>query len=523
MKKFSSIFAFLLFTYTGVSQTVFQKKLIYSSPSSNGNQTRDIQITDDGGSILLRNEWDNTFNKSCIRIIKANYLGNIEWMSNFYSDTTSIPGTKSLFGFTIKQTNDLGYIILGQNSLDGVNNNMTVLIKIDNGGNIQWNKYYSATSTFGIDVIQTNDGGYIVTGGTSAPFYEKLCLIKTNSSGSIIWERILTPSSVYSYGGSVQETSDKGFFITGRCLGSNNPLLIKIDSSCNVIWAKNYPFFLSSYSYEYGEITKDGGSIITIYDPSLTSPTYLLKVNTNGDVIWLKNYYSGCYSRIQQTSDNGYVLCGSSSNFGAGTSAGTLLKTDSLGNVSFLTTIHGLRSNFFSVKQTSDHGYVIAGDHIPVPSNPGMLFIKTDSIGLSGCNNITASVTVYQYTISATTETVISVPYGSYTVGILPINNIMSNDTTTTNLCAVQSVLEINNQNFIKIFPNPTTGELVIQTQGNSKSNKLKLINLIGETIWEKEAIQNDEIIDISKQPCGVYFLELNQSGNISRAKIIKE
>jgi hypothetical protein len=169
-----------------------------------------------------------------------------------------------------------------------------LLIKIDTNGDVQWAKTYGGPGAdYALSVQQTSDGGYIVAGGTLSfgAGGNDIFLIKTDAKGNIQWAKIYGGTD-YDYAYSVQQTSDGGYIVAGYTAsfgaGDWNIFLIKTDAKGNIQWAKTY-----------GETdTIDRGA-----------------------------------SSVQQTSDGGYILAGTTLSFGAGEGDIFLIKTNARGNI----------------------------------------------------------------------------------------------------------------------------------------------------------------------------------------------
>ena len=51
----------------------------------------------------------------------------------------------------------------------------------------------------------------------------------------------------------------------------------------------------------------------------------------------------------------------------------------------------------------------------------------------------------------------------------------------------------------------------------------IKLINLTGQTVLEKQNQSGNQFnIDLSNQSAGIYFVEVQQAGNVWRGKVVK-
>jgi regulation of enolase protein 1 (concanavalin A-like superfamily) len=374
-----------------------------------GGTTKDngesVQQTTDGGYIILGSKGHPN---SDFWLIKTDEYGIQQWENTFGL------GSYDDHGYSVKQTNDGGYILTGRTrSFGGGVNDKIWLIKTDGNGNQQWDKlFYGGVGwSWGRDVQQTTDGGYIICGYTGSPGGEDIWLIKTDSQGNSLWTKTYIGENVYNHGYSVKQTNDGGYIITGFTWTSTNQQevwLIKTDSQGDSLWTKQFGGGGTDVGHSVVQ-TSDGGYIITGSTNSFENTInlngqdiWLIRTDSQGNSLWTKNFYQiidGCQNgtSIQQTTDGGYIVLGSITESCSSTNVDyniLLLKTNPQGDSLWTKTYGGLNQDYGgSVQQTSDGGYIITGTTNTVynSTSPGgdVYLIKTDGNG-----NITSTFNI---------------------------------------------------------------------------------------------------------------------------------
>lgn len=289
-------------------------------------------------------------------------------------------------GYFVQETTDGGYIVVGSTYSGGIPD--VYLIKTDANGIKQWD---SAPFSGGIGycVQQTTDGGYIITGSTFG--ISDALLVKTDANGVEQWNTTFGATK-YDAGYSVKQTTDGGYIIAGAYTyvpppGTYDAWLIKTDSNGVQQWDQKFGGTFSDYAYSVQQ-TSDGGYILA----GSTNPTntnddvYLIKTDASGNLVWTKSYGGGnddSGQSVQQTSDGGYIVAGWTESFGAGLADVYLIKTDASGNTVWTKTYGGANyDDGRSVWQTSDGGYVIAGSTLSFGAGfSDVYLIKTDTTG----------------------------------------------------------------------------------------------------------------------------------------------
>lgn len=303
---------------------------------------------------------------------------------------------------SVQQTCDGGYISAGITGSYGSGDGDFWLVKTDSNGKEQWNRTFGGTDyDYAHSVMQTLDGGYILAGNTWSygAGESDVWLVKTDAHGYEQWNMTFGGTdrdSTYS----VTQAVDGGYILAGETnsygAGRSDVWLVKTDSKGYEQWNKTFGG-INDDRAESVRQTFDGGYILAGGTGSFGggwSDVWLIKIDTNGNMQWNQTFggNGGDWAEsIQQTSDGGFIIAGTTTSYGAGYFDFWLIKTDSSGKEQWNQTFEGLGDDWaHSVIQTSDGGYVITGktglldDDVNYDQNDDlddMWLVKTDSKG----------------------------------------------------------------------------------------------------------------------------------------------
>jgi hypothetical protein len=190
------------------------------------------------------------------------------------------------------------------------------------------------------------------------------------------------------FGRSVQQTLDGGYIIAGGSI-QRSVYLVKTDSLGDTLWTRTYPCDGYDCWGHSAQQTLDGGYVIIVYENWFTSEDSsdicLIKTDAFGNTMWRRDYGDTLqdvgYS-VQQTTDKGFIMAGIT-DLGFWNLKAYLIKTDSLGDTLWTKTYEDtfVVAGGHSVKQTFEGGYIIAGFARYFGLWNDVYLIKTDSLG----------------------------------------------------------------------------------------------------------------------------------------------
>jgi hypothetical protein len=258
---------------------------------------------------------------------------------------------------------------------------------------IYWARTYSSNNYKDYRSIQqTIDGGFVIAGALGQSLTDitatNLSVIKTGINGEIQWQKYFG-GLIGDFPFSIIQTADGGYMVAGETdsFGDQNgdAWIVKLNSIGEIIWQIAYGGNLTDYIWDIKQ-TKDGAYIAigkTNGGGSNDSgDIWVLKINGNGEIIWEKTYSStGAESgySIQQTLDGGYVLAGRIRPIGNG--EGLVIKLDSTGEIIWQKA-YGASSGqeeATSIQSTNDGGCIVVGNSWTFGSS--IYIIKLDNNG----------------------------------------------------------------------------------------------------------------------------------------------
>ena len=383
------------------------------------NEGRSMQITSDGGFILLGFTYVTGNASADVLLIKTDEYGLEEWSQTYddFINNGAYDNTNDK-GYFVQETSDGGFIIVGSTNEEGENSEdgglNILMLKTGPNGETEWSKVLGyPNNDVAWAVCQTADGGYAVAGYTvTSPWdieghFKELYLIKTDENGVEQWSQIFGTDDMKAIGHSLEQTDDGGFIIggllgPGRKIQNNtsaDAYLIKTDASGTELWSETYggDYFDIGYSVQQ---TADGGFILSGFMQYASTywadrDIYLIKTDQNGTEQWSQTYGDAetrevGYS-VEQTTDGGYIIGGtrdpwSSNQPSLGDSDMFLLKTTANGAEEWTQTFESVIGNDdsgFAVRETGDGCYVLFGSTSNAEGSDAYLIKACDSGSLS--------------------------------------------------------------------------------------------------------------------------------------------
>ncbi len=273
-----------------------------------------------------------------------------------------------------QQCNDGGMIICGYTISSAFGDNDFFIMKLNGSGNVVWSNLYGGSGNDqAVSMIKTSDGNFVIC-GTSTSFsgtYDPFAL-KIDQNGNIIWNNLYRWWNE-DYGTNIIQTDDGGFLLTGYSnsfsLGGYDVIALKLDQSGIRMWYRVYGGSENDYCTS-AAISPDGGYMLAGYTFSygVAGEGYIVKTYGDGVYRWSKTYGGAGFDNIKdiQKVSNGFIASGSTSSFGLVDEDAMVFNIDNQdGYVYWTKTFDGNAggpSTFIKGLPTPDGGFILAGN-----------------------------------------------------------------------------------------------------------------------------------------------------------------
>ncbi len=518
MKKLLLIF-FILFSYT--TSVYAQEPAMLWLKGYGGDQGAQVlthvTATQDGGFIIaLETSSDvgtGNIDSLCTaerkRVIFVKYNADasvMEWTKcyGFGGDSTLL----YLF-----PTNDGGFVLGGEGGF--------LICKEDALGTIIWSRNYGISADVGlIDMIATDDGGYLMVGNcyfndtnftvyNSGSFLPSIAVLKLDSLGNKQWSKAIGGSYV-TEALSVIPGPNGGCYIFGGttcndydCTGLHGPpntaadaYLVRLDSKGNIIWHHDLGGSGIDGDYGWGVANNKGGVVLAASSYSLDgdvhhhigqSDYWVLEVDSSNNILWDNSY--GSISQevpfaICKADDGSIWITGGSGQKGGevdtayGQGDAWIVHVDSLGN-------------FLSAKVLGsseiDEGYMI----YPL-SGGGVITGGTYSKG----DDCFSSFPFYG---------IPSLESDAFLGGVAPYTT---------------GVKQISINSGIKVYPNPTHEQVIVETQ-KQDTYTIVLTDVLGQKVYQARFTGKINIA-VNEWLRGIYYVQVvSEDGQMATRKLL--
>jgi len=341
-------------------------------------------LTPEGNVVICSNT--QNFRESIL--IKINFNGGVIWSKEF-----------GFSGFGVSLINDPqgGYIVTGTNS-SVINSSGILAFKTDSVGNIIWSKSYNPASVlnhlrsgFGYQIIPCRSGGYLLTGRSqdtkvpSGSGTSNFVVIRIDENGKLIWSNTYNNQPLTLEGWTLIELPDKSIYVGGLADGSNNNgSLLKLDSTGKFLWHKIYQcgtFYFHFCMADYDKINN-----VLNFSVLIAHETGLVRLDTSGNVIFAKNYgtnlirndvlHCAGHNFIRTTGGDFIILQSNNINILGGSGYDFhLLKTDSLGNTNGCST-SSFSLNYYNLPLSSLYSFASMDETLKTDTGCTVAIIK---------------------------------------------------------------------------------------------------------------------------------------------------
>lgn len=455
------------------------------------------------------------------------------------------------YSYSVCQTYDKGYAIVGSTTSFGNGSMDAYLLKVDSLGVAKWHRTFGGINIDqAYSIKETRDSGLVIAGYTNSlgnGGYD-MYVIKTDKFGTTEWEKTYGGSN-WDFAYSIDTASDGGYIITGGTYsfgkGNEDMYLVKINSIGDTLWTKTY----GGINEDEGRSVKntsDGGYIFTGFTKSMGNTSgdiYTIKTNNVGDTLWT-NTFGGSLENygydVLESNTGEYIIGGKTNATGGLNFNGIILRLSSTGtyinnDISFgagdddgiYSIAQSANGNLAKVGYTYSFGYGIGNSNFLLHIfNAANTFLIGPAFGgnkmeIAYCINNTSDggYIICGYSSSYTNlDHIYLVKTDSNGISSGIVNVVVTGITENTK----------STENF-RIFPNPANDKVYLSINSNFILNKLpftvRISDVLGREYLQKVITnyQSNQPIELNTETLnkGVYIIIIDSPVFSENIKLI--
>lgn len=458
-------------------------------------------------------------------LIKTDVNGNVVWQKT-YKDQIEFNSSNS----DLIRNQDGTLVICGITFNDTISNEEISLIKVDSLGNKLWSKRIGNQLQDDeiYKILKDTDGGYLLA-GTAFNFnfrQNDFYLIKTDSTGNVIWEKtygstrdencnfFLKHGSHYLLAGNSQDSTTNEFNMTLLSVSSSGALISSVVFP--ISGYESIQAIAATRQNEYVIVAKSKGPATSMNDNSL-----ILKIDSVGNILWAK-LLSGANNfpyAVTVDSLNNIIVSGAIRNTITDINA-FVIKLDPMGNVLDQTSFgnsYGGKINQVKIDFNGD--ILFTGNYVRTDDLNSYVTFGRFNFSDSLCSTSAIGLNIISESVFGDTAS-----FQTFTDTIAQISSVVIVSTTAfsdSSLCNLSNGVQSNELEAIKIFPNPAIERVEVSLPKSVHSVIVQIFDYSGKLVLSLHKENDTFTIPLKGLVDGIYLISIEDGKQQLQTKLL--
>ncbi|WP_010476899.1 pentapeptide repeat-containing protein [Thermococcus zilligii] len=250
------------------------------------------------------------------------------------------------------------------------------VLRLDEDGNIKWQKTYGGSKEDGVRAVALTPNGDIIIAGYTKSFgtgEKDVWVLRLDANGNVKWQK--TYGGMRKDGARAVALAPNGDIIVAGYYGATDKFgphtdvwVLRLDENGNIKWQKTY----GRSDHEKARavaLAPNGDIIVAGYTKSFGTggrAVWVLRLDANGNIKWQKTYggNENDEAHAVAVAPNGdIIVAGYTESFGAGSADVWVLRLDEDGNIKWQKTYGGSDSDRASAVALAPNGDIIVAGY----------------------------------------------------------------------------------------------------------------------------------------------------------------